>query len=339
MSILIQKAVKEKLSCKIALEGPAGSGKTYSALLLAKGFGGKTCLIDTENRSSRLYADKFEFDIIELGKPFPPEHYIEAIKAAEDAGYDNIIVDSATHEWDGEGGILDLNTELSKTDRSSFNVWGKLTPRHNKFIRHILDSKANIICCFRTKTAYEVQEQDRNGRKVAVPVKIGTKPVTREGFDYECTIVFVLAISNMAEVSKDRTGLYIGIQKKLEEADGKKIMEYLGSGATSEEIKAQQAVAQKEQEEARVVKGREWVRNKWFNMTSPPLIGPEADQALDAFVKEFHQVDRFVEVELKHVEVLYKLLNNSAAGEKTVKNFVDKWLKTRKDGATNGKSK
>ena len=231
-----QKAVKEKLSSKIAIEGPAGSGKTYSALLLAHGMGGKIALLDTENRSSCLYANKehepgfkFEFDVEHVKAPYEPEKYIRVIKDAEHNGYRTLVIDSASHEWEGVGGILEIS---SKMQGNSFTNWAKLTPRHNAFINAILQSPLNIISCFRTKVAYEIVENDKGK---AIPKKLGMKPITREGFDYENTIVFTLNMSNIAEATKDRTGLYIGRQKVLLAEDGQKIQEFLNDGETREE--------------------------------------------------------------------------------------------------------
>ncbi|GAF82591.1 unnamed protein product, partial [marine sediment metagenome] len=105
-----------------------------------------------------------------------------------------------------------------------------LGKRHNNIVNKILRSDRNIIVCFRTKTAYEVERDEKTGK--SIPKKIGTKPITRDDMDYRMTIVFTLLSSNIAEQTKDRTGLYIGIQKKLDEADGKKIKDYLNDGET-----------------------------------------------------------------------------------------------------------
>ena len=101
------KAVRKRAKLRLAITGPSGSGKTYGALLLAKGIGGKVAVIDTEHGSASLYSHLCEYDTLELEPPYSPERYIDAIKAAESAGYDVIIIDSATHEWNGAGGCLE----------------------------------------------------------------------------------------------------------------------------------------------------------------------------------------------------------------------------------------
>jgi hypothetical protein len=203
MSIEIKKASRSKVKIKMAFEGAAGSGKTYSALLTGKGLCGdyeKICVIDTENGSASLYSHLGEFSVIDLAPPFSPERFIEAIKAAE-KGFDVIIIDSASAEWVGKGGVLDIHSGMAG---NSFTNWSKLTPRHQQFVDAILQSPAHVICNLRTKTDYVLVE--KNGRQV--PEKVGLKPETRENLDFEMTVVFAMDKSNNATASKDRTMLF-----------------------------------------------------------------------------------------------------------------------------------
>ena len=135
---MFTKATKQQLKLRLLIEGASGSGKTFSALQLAKGLGGKVAVIDTERGSASLYSDKFDFDVCELDY-YSPEKYIEAIKYAQQ-DYDVIIIDSITHEWSGEGGILDIHRQLG----GQFNDWSKVTPKHNAFINAILASLSLI---------------------------------------------------------------------------------------------------------------------------------------------------------------------------------------------------
>lgn len=111
------KCAKRALSyLRLAIQGPSGSGKTFSALKPAKGLGDRIAVIDTERGSASLYADlpdMPEFDVLELDAPYKPERYVEAIKAARDAGYDVLVIDSMTHEWSSSGGCLELNDEIA----------------------------------------------------------------------------------------------------------------------------------------------------------------------------------------------------------------------------------
>ena len=226
--VQLRKAEKKQAKLKIGIAGTSGSGKTYSALRLAGGMAdmNKVCIIDTENGSADLYADKFKgYSVITLVAPFSPEHYIEAIKAAEAGGMDVIIIDSITHEWDGTGGILQIHEQLGG---NSFTAWGKLTPRHNAFVQAILQSQCHIITTVRRKQEYAMETVDG---KTKVQ-KQGLKEITREGFEYELTLSFSVAQNHLAIASKDRTGLFMDKPDfMITEATGKTLMKWANSGA------------------------------------------------------------------------------------------------------------
>lgn len=204
------KATKQNATIKLAITGPSGSGKTYSALLIAKGLGGKTALLDTEYGSASLYSDIFEFDAWDEPDPsgFPPEYFIRVIKAAEADGYQNLIIDSLSHEWNGRGGCLELVDSIgrSKYRGNSYVAWGEVTPRHNKLVEAIVGAKMNIIATMRAKTEY-VLNKSENGK--ATPQKVGLGSVQRDGMDYEFTTMFELdRDSHIANAGKDRTSLF-----------------------------------------------------------------------------------------------------------------------------------
>lgn len=232
---ILHKAERRQAKMRIGVFGSSGSGKTYSSLLLARGLASawdKIAIIDTENGSADLYSHLGDYNVLTLKTPFSPEKYIEAIEACEAAEMEVIIIDSITHEWAGEGGILDEADRLGKTAKNAFTIWGQLTPRHNKFINKILFSTAIVICCGRSKQDYVLNEVEKNGRKVSVPEKVGLKAITREGFDYEMTVSFDLDITHFAVSTKDRTGLF---QDKapaaITEETGKKLAEWNAGGA------------------------------------------------------------------------------------------------------------
>ncbi|WP_423806808.1 AAA family ATPase, partial [Phascolarctobacterium succinatutens] len=104
---MFKKAERKKAFLKIAITGVSGSGKTYSALQLAQGLGDKIAMIDTENGSGELYSNLCEYDVAPMAAPFTPEKYIDYIHEAEQAGYNVLIIDSLSHAWAGEGGVLD----------------------------------------------------------------------------------------------------------------------------------------------------------------------------------------------------------------------------------------
>ena len=203
------------------IDGPSGSGKTMGSQLIAQGLGGKVAVIDTENGSASLYADKFGFDVCDISAPFAPEKYIQAINDAE-KDYDVLIIDSISHEWNGQGGCLEIKENLGE----SFRHWGKVTPRHNAFINAIINSKIHIISTVRTKTGYEMGSN--NGKQTVT--KIGLQPITRDGFEYENTIVFTLNENNFATSKKDRTSLFNGKNFKITKETGEELLGWLNDG-------------------------------------------------------------------------------------------------------------
>jgi len=227
MSSIFQKAERRKAKLRLALCGPSGSGKTYSALKIAKGMGGKIALIDTENGSGQLYCDIADYDVAEIAPPFSVDKYIGAIKGAEEAGYDVLIIDSLSHAWSKQGGILD---EVNKRGgKNSFtNGWRDATPLHDKFIDAILQSSIHIIVTMRAKTAYEM-EKDEKGK--IIPVKKGMEPVQRAGLEYEFTVVLDMDNERHTATSgKDRTRLFDGKCFTPDENTGIELMQWLGMG-------------------------------------------------------------------------------------------------------------
>lgn len=230
----LHKATRVKSKLRIGLAGVSGSGKTYSALLLAKGLVGswdKVGLIDTENGSADLYSDLGDFNVITLEAPFSPERYIEAIQAAEAGGMEAIIIDSITHEWDGAGGCLEIVEQIAQasSSKNSYTAWAKVTPRHAKFVQAILQSPCHIITTVRRKQDYSM-DKDSNGKTTVT--KAGLKEITREGFEYELTLSFALSQNHFAEASKDRTGLFMDKPEfKITEKTGELILAWTEGGA------------------------------------------------------------------------------------------------------------
>ena len=116
---MFKKAERKSAKLRAAFCGTSGSGKTYSALLLARGLGDKVAVIDTERGSSELYADLFGFDVAQLAPPFTPQRYIELIRMAA-TQYDVLVIDSLSHAWAGEGGVLEMHDNATRSeDRKS----------------------------------------------------------------------------------------------------------------------------------------------------------------------------------------------------------------------------
>lgn len=229
MAPQIRRAQRRKAKLRLALIGPTGSGKTYSALRLAFGMGGKVGVVDTENGSADLYADLGEYDVITLEAPYTVAKYREAITAFEQAGYNTIIVDSLSHAWSGEGGLLDKSNQIQKRNpgANSFAAWREITPEHNKLVEELLNSPCHIIATMRAKTEY-VLEVNEKGKQV--PRKIGLSPVQRDGVEYEFSLVMDVDQDHKASASKDRTSQLNGWYDQITEDTGRKLMAWLDNG-------------------------------------------------------------------------------------------------------------
>jgi hypothetical protein len=192
-----QKATKQQSRLRLALIGPSGAGKTYSALRIGTTLG-KTALIDTERGSASKYAgDPFEFDTLSL-ESFEPRTYVDAIKAAEEAGYEVLVIDSLSHAWSGKGGALEQVDRRASANK--FAAWREVTPMHNELVDAILGARMHVIATMRSKTEYAV-EQDGGKTKV---VKLGLAPVQRDGMEYEFDVVGDIDQRHILRVTKTR---------------------------------------------------------------------------------------------------------------------------------------
>lgn len=232
MAMQFTKAQKKKSKLRLALTGPAGSGKTWGALQIAKGLGGSIAVIDTEHGSASLYEHIVDFDVLELQAPYSPERFVEAINAAENAGYDVLIIDSSTHEWSGQGGCIEINEEIAKSKfrGNTWSAWSETNTRHRRFVDRIVQSKMHIITTIRSKT--ETAQQDTGTGKKQV-VKLGMKSEQREGLEYEFGLVLdIIHDGHYATASKDRTGLFVDRDPKpITVETGKQLLTWLESGA------------------------------------------------------------------------------------------------------------
>ena len=238
--VQIRKARRSATKLRLLLAGPSGSGKTWGALSIAKGMGGRTVVIDTEEGSSDLYDHLHEFDVIDLRPPFSPEAYIEAITAAEAAGYEVIIIDSVTHCWSGPGGCLELLEDVAKAQfrGNTWSAFSVITPRWRAFVDKILRSPAHVICCGRSKT--ETAQVDDHGKKKVA--KLGMKLEARDGLEFEFTCCLdIIHDGHYATVSKDRTGLFSGDPKPITAETGSRLAEWLAGGKAAESVKAREA--------------------------------------------------------------------------------------------------
>lgn len=212
MPITFAKAVKYEAKGRVAIIGPAGSGKSYTMLTLARtlaGPKGKIAAIDTEQGSLSKYADQFEFDVCPLGD-FTAVNFLDALHAAEAANYDVFCVDSLSHFWMGKGGALEFVDAASMRNRGGDGMsgWKEFRPMERAMTDAMITSKCHVICTMRTKTAYEEQVNAKTGKKQRV--KIGLAPVQRDGLEYEFDLVGSMTEDNCFVVDKTRCSSYAG---------------------------------------------------------------------------------------------------------------------------------
>jgi len=233
------KATKKRAKARVALDGPSGAGKTYTALIVAIALanGGKIAVIDTERESASLYAgelipgttQRMEFDALALHN-FNPANYVQAIEAAEAGGYAVIVIDSLSHAWEGEGGALEMvdNIAAKSQSKNSYFAWRDVTPVHRKLVDAMLQSPCHIVATMRSKTEYII-ETSSNGKQV--PRKIGMAPIQRAGMEYEFTVLGDMNLDHQIVISKSRCS---ALADKVEMKPGLKfwstLTDWLNSG-------------------------------------------------------------------------------------------------------------
>lgn len=204
MTSMFHRASKARGLLRLAIMGPPGSGKTYSALAIANGLvGDSIAVIDSERGSASLYAGTVAtFDVLEL-QTFEVERYIDAINAAGKGGFKCLIIDSLSHAWAGVGGLLERVDNIARRSKAgnSFTAWRDVTPLHNQLVDAILAYPGHVIVTMRSKVEY-VLEDDGRGKKA--PRKVGMAPVQRDGLEYEFTVVIDMDADNFGAVTKTR---------------------------------------------------------------------------------------------------------------------------------------
>jgi len=234
MSVLNIRPVQSGQSkIVLGIAGQSGEGKTYTALLIARGMVDKASeigFLDTENKRGSLYADILDgkFMIGDLYPPFSPNRYALAIQEFQDAGVKVLVIDSVTHEWEGTGGCDDI-ANAPKADGSARKVanWIEAKRQHKQFMNVLLQSNMDIICCIRAREKTDFKDPTK-------PVSLGVLPVCEKNFMFEMTASFLMLSEGkeqkhlkMPEFLKSTFGNgkgYLGIET------GKKIREWLNQG-------------------------------------------------------------------------------------------------------------
>lgn len=256
-----QKAERQHAKLKLAITGPSGAGKTMSALKIATGLAlefekltgtrPRIAVVDTENKSSALYADKFDFELTCIAPPFTIDKYRDCIQDAIREGFGILILDTISHAWAGEGGLLQKKDALDAANtKAQFNAWGPIGKEHEAFKSWMLQSDVHLIATMRSKQDYILEE--RNGKQV--PKKVGMAPIQRDGMEYEFTSVLDLAMNHEASASKDRTSLFDGKMFVPDENTGVALVDWLLKGKPIEPRPSTEQLA-----------------DVWKKLTSPPL--------------------------------------------------------------------
>lgn len=242
----IKRAERRQARLRLAVCAASNGGKTWTSLLLAFGLveqliargvlagpvEGKVGLVDTERKSAQLYAHVGPFDTIELGPPHSVERYVGALQALERAGCVVIILDSISHAWVGQGGVLALLTRFEAGERfSAFNT--TINPAQDEFVDSMLRSPCHIVATMRSKTAWVLEDREnRQGRMVKTPRRIGMAPIQRPGIEFEFTTLLDLDTeTHQARVLKNRCPVFEQwVPKVITREHGRQLADWLLDG-------------------------------------------------------------------------------------------------------------
>ena len=259
----LKRAQRSNIWLKLGMSAPSGGGKTAGSLLVAYGLmkeaypqmsepelWEKIAIIDTENGSGELYVGSEiggtligAYGAITLESPYTAEKYIEALNLCETNGIEVAIIDSTTHLWSGEGGLLEQQANAAKRSGNSYTAWRDITPMHAKFVDTMLLSKMHIIATMRAKQEY-VQEKNDQGKTTVK--KLGMEPEQRKGMEYEFTTFFEVDSEHKAFGAKDRTSIFDQQTFKITPEVGKKLMKWLkGADVSVATVRATSHVAEK----------------------------------------------------------------------------------------------
>lgn len=255
MPISFRPATRANVGILVGLSGPSGGGKTMSAMRMAQGIVGREgrfAVIDTEKGRALHYAPQagqepdftstFRFDHAEMDAPFRPEAYAEAIQAADAAGYKVIVVDSMSHEWAGDGGILDWQEEeldrmagsdYRKREACKMAAWIKPKMAHKQMMQKLLQVRANLILCFRAEPKIEMIRE--NGQTKIVPKQSltgleGYIPVCEKSLPFELTASFLVTpdapgMPKPIKLQEQHKPLF-PLDKPINEESGRRIAEW-----------------------------------------------------------------------------------------------------------------
>ena len=257
MSFTFRPATREKVGLIIGLIGGTGSGKTFSAMRLASGISEEQpfAVIDTEAGRAKHYADQFKFDHGDLAPPFRPDAYIEAIHAADKAGYPVIVVDSMSHVWAGDGGVMDWHEaeldrmagdDWKKREAVKVAAWIKPKMSHKKMVQSLLQVRAHLILCFRAEQKIEMVRE--NGKTVIQAKQSltgldGWIPVCEKSLPFELTASILMTADRPGKPQpiklQDQHKALFPLDRVVDDDSGREIAKWArgGDGKQSDELK------------------------------------------------------------------------------------------------------
>lgn len=268
MSYEFRPAVRDKTSVLVGLAGASGSGKTMSALRIATGLAGpngKIAFIDTERGRGKHYAPApgipadpskgtFAFDYLGLNPPFTPAAYLGPIKYADEGGYNVIVIDSFSHEWEGEGGVLDMQEaefqRMGARDTVKMASWIKPKGEHKKMMGRLIQCRAHLVICLRAQEKVQIVKGADGKQKIIQaserPVADRWEPICEKRFPYELTVSFVLTPGApgipVPVKLQDQHRPFFPLDKHLDEAAGSALAAW-STGAAAPSRDAQQVPA------------------------------------------------------------------------------------------------
>jgi hypothetical protein len=250
MAFNFRPATRENVGLLIGLSGGTGSGKTFTAMRLAQGIAGDKpfAVIDTEAGRAKHYADRFKFDHGDLTPPFTPDRYAEAIAAADAAKYPVIVVDSTSHEWAGEGGILDwqeaeldrmAGSDWKKRESCKMAAWIKPKMSHKHMVQRLLQVRAHLILCFRAEPKVEMVRGEGGRMEIREKQSLtglhGWIPITEKNLPYELTASFLLMADKpgvpLPIKLQEQHRILFPLDKPITEESGARLVAWANGGA------------------------------------------------------------------------------------------------------------
>ncbi len=198
MTISFRPSIDEQFTKapSIAIAGPSGCGKTESAMRLARGYcgpGEKFLVVDTEEKRALYKQKRYQpWDWHDFQPPFSPEAYVEVLKAA--VGYKAVILDSGSAEYDGEGGICDIQEEtlermckgdVKRMEALGGPAWKDAKRRHKRvFMNYLRRYPTLLVVCLRAEPKVKFVKVE--GKTQIVDA--GYQPICEKQFMYDMLV-------------------------------------------------------------------------------------------------------------------------------------------------------